>query len=420
MDLLQKDVPMLAKIYEAKCFYDSQNNRIILYYKNHVTARTLVDFYNLSTTLSPNSFLYVIYDLQTGIFNVSTDPPTYTVNNSKVYVTSPINAEYDIDKVIIYRISWYETDTDIDLNYILTRLDAFDNSVREQQANINYILTQLDTLDNSVREQQANTNYILTQLDTFVRKQQADTITATHTFDPTHPGPAFQLGPNAQNQLIQYLNADKVDGFDVSQTPAPNVIVPLNASGILDLSSTYIRSNVYTFRRIDLTNATSDYDLQLGEEAYYVWDTTRSTLLPLRIRVSGILYEMIVVVPNRVLYPIHLALFPNNTSYSSAFQRTTIYPQYDGGYAYNWKDTPNGILYEQVGGGGMLISWLQTTTNNKGEMHHMTIQHDTISLSLHMQVAHKWLDTTTVWFSLGTLAIGASNGTLYVLVRRLA
>jgi hypothetical protein len=268
MDLLQRDVPILAKIYEAKCFYDSQNNRIILYYKNHVTARTLVDVYNLPTTPPPNSSLYVIYDLQTGTFNVSTDPPTYTVSNSKVYVTSPINAEYDMDKVIIYRISWYETDTDIDsnhtptqpnttdidlnyiltqldtlnnfmreqqanTNHILTRLDTFDNFAREQQANTNYILTRLDTLDNSVREQQANTNHILTQLDTFVRKQQADTITATHTFDPTQPGPAFQLGPNAQNQLIRYLNADKVDGFDASQTPAPNTIPVADNSGTL-------------------------------------------------------------------------------------------------------------------------------------------------------------------------------------------
>jgi hypothetical protein len=188
MDLLQKDVPILTKIYEAKCFYDSQNNRIILYYKNHVTAQTLVDFYNLSTTPPPNSSLYVIYDLQTGIFNVSTDPPTYTVSNSKVYVTSPINAEYDIDKVIIYGISWYEIDTAIDLN-----------------------------------------------LSTFVRKQQADTITATHTFDPTEPGPAFQLGPNAQNQLIQYLNADKVDGFDASQTPAPNTIPVADDSGKISI-----------------------------------------------------------------------------------------------------------------------------------------------------------------------------------------
>jgi hypothetical protein len=221
MDLLQKDVPILTKIYEAKCFYDSQNNRIILYYKNHVTARTLVDFYNLPTTPPPNSSLYVIYDLQTGTFNVSTDPPTYTVSNSKVYVTSPINAEYDIDKVIIYRISWYETDTNTDLSYILTQLNTIDTD-------IDNILTQLNTIDTDV-------DNIRTQLNTFVRKQQADTITATHTFDPTQPGPAFQLGPNAQDQLIPYLNADKVDGFDASQTPAPNTIPVALPTGKLDI-----------------------------------------------------------------------------------------------------------------------------------------------------------------------------------------
>jgi hypothetical protein len=342
--------------------------------------------------------LYVIYDLQTGAFNVSTDPPTYTVSNSKVYVTSPINAEYDLDKVIIYRISWYEIDADVDLNYILT---------------------QLNTLDNFVREQQANTNHILEQLNTFVRKQQADTITAVHTFDPTQPGPAFQLGPNAQNQLIQYLNADKVDGFDVSRIPAPNVIVPLNVDGVLDLSQTYVRSSVYTFRRVDLTDATSDYDLQPGEEAYYVWDTTRSISLPLRIRVSGMLYEMIVVVPNRLSYAIHMNLLPNNMTYSSAFQRTTMYSEGSSAAVYNWKDTPNSIFYEQIGGGGVLISWLQTTTRNKGEMHYMTLQHSGYSFSQHMQVAHRWNDTTIPWSSLGTLVIDAPNGTIYVSVRRL-
>jgi hypothetical protein len=68
---------------------------------------------------------------------------------------------------------------------------------------------------------------------------------------------------NAQNAQ----NSDTVDGFHASLTPAPNVIVPLDASGVLDLSATYVKSNVYTFRRIDLTNATSDYMLQVGEEA---------------------------------------------------------------------------------------------------------------------------------------------------------
>jgi hypothetical protein len=279
MDLLQKDVPILTKIYEAKCFYDSQNNRIILYYKNHVTARTLVDFYNLPTTPPPNSSLYVIYDLQTGTFNVSTNPPTYTVSNSKVYVTSPINAEYDMDKVIIYRISWYETDTNTDLNYILTQLNTTD---------IDNIRTQLNTIDTDI-------DNILTQLNTFVRKQQADTITATHTFDPTQPGPAFQLGPNAQNQLIQYLNADKVDGFDASQTPAPNTIPVALSTGKLDIG--WLPDGIGSgYRRVDLTGATSDYNLQVGEEA--IINFTNTTSVPLRIATQSGTYYFVFICSN--------------------------------------------------------------------------------------------------------------------------
>jgi len=67
----------------------------------------------------------------------------------------------------------------------------------------------------------------------------------------------------------------------------------------------------------------------------------------------------------------------------------------------------------------MLITWLQTTTTNKGEMHHMTLQHSGVWFSFHMQVAHRWNDTTTVWSSLGTLSIDAPNGVIYVSVRRL-
>jgi len=213
-------------------------------------------------------------------------------------------------------------------------------------------------------------------------------------------------------------DADMLDGFHASQTPAPNVIVPLDASGILDLSATYVKSNVYTFRRVDLTNATSDYELQLGEEAYYVWNTTVRLSLPLNIKVAGLLYELIILAP-RASSAMHIGLYPNNTSYANAFNRTVIYPNGSGAEVYNWKDTPSSIFYEQIGGGGMLVSWLQTMTSNKGEMHHMTLQYSGLSFSYHMQVAHRWNDTTTIWSSLGTLTIGSANGTLYVLVRRL-
>jgi len=334
MDLLQKDIPILAKIYEAKCFYDSRNNRILLYYKNHVTARTLVDSYNLPTTPPPNSSLYVIYDLQTGIFNVSTDPPTYRVSNSKVYVTSPINAEYDMDKVIIYRISSYEMDTAIDLNYILTQ-----------------------------------------------------------------------------------LNADKVDGFHASLTPAPNVIVPLNANGILDLSATYVKSDVYTFRRVDLTNATSDYELQVGEEAYISF--SNATSVPLRIATqSGTYYECHLICSNAYdesanFDPIFLN--PNNTQYTNAFVYATIYRNsIDLGHHYStYSAFRCGWLFSNC---TFFITNFTQYKNVKGvyDVYGSSIDTPTIVV-----FSTDWKDSTTVWTSLGTITFPQPTSG-YILVRRLA
>lgn len=39
-------------------------------------------------------------------------------------------------------------------------------------------------------------------------------ITSSYTFNPTVQNPPFILGTNARNQLVSYLNADKLDGFD--------------------------------------------------------------------------------------------------------------------------------------------------------------------------------------------------------------
>jgi hypothetical protein len=51
-------------------------------------------------------------------------------------------------------------------------------------------------------------------------------------------------------------------------------------AGILDLSAAYVKSNVYTFRRVNLTGATSDYELQVGEEA--IINFTNTTSVPLQ------------------------------------------------------------------------------------------------------------------------------------------
>ncbi len=50
----------------------------------------------------------------------------------------------------------------------------------------------------------------------FVRNTTAGTITAVHTFSPIIPEAPFELGANAQGQLVTGLNADLLDGKDIN------------------------------------------------------------------------------------------------------------------------------------------------------------------------------------------------------------
>jgi hypothetical protein len=213
-------------------------------------------------------------------------------------------------------------------------------------------------------------------------------------------------------------DADRVDGFDASQTPGPNVIVPLNTSGVLDLSATSALINVYTVRRIDGNNLTSDYPLAVGEEVIYIWDTTKSTSLPLHISTSGGIYQIIINGRYNTSQDISLNLAPNNTSYSNAFTFTEVYAldgssspgAYSGGGSY--------FLFERLGSGGLAFMLCSTYTDRK-----FLIAEERISRysngGINVLLSSRWNDTTTAWTSLGTLLIDAANGTFYVLVRRL-
>ena len=212
-------------------------------------------------------------------------------------------------------------------------------------------------------------------------------------------------------------NTDTVDGFHASLTPAPNVIVPLNASGILDLSSTYIRSNAYTFRRVYLSEATSDYELQVGEEA--IINFTGATSVPLRIATqSGTYYECHLVCSNTggtsgaVGDPIFLN--PNNTTYSSAFVYAQIvrdsnsthsdyitYNAFRCGVSFS-KSTfyiTNFTQYKNII--GFYNSWGFSTFYPR-----LTI------------FSTDWQNTTTPWVSLGTITFPQRTSG-YILVRRL-
>lgn len=241
---------------------------------------------------------------------------------------------------------------------------------------------------------QANDNF-----DTLAKAFQND--------DPT----TFIVKRALQSDTASFAqNADTVDGYHVSTTPAPHVIVPLDANGVLDLSATYVRSNVYTFRRVDLTNATSDYMLQVGEEAYISFSNTTS--VPLRIAThNGTYYEFHLVCTNvSGEAASRIFMYPNNTTYSNAFVYAEMYRNSGGHYS------------SYVTFSAFMIGWGQSHTQ-------CTIVNWTTFKSVIgmfnfyggpaiQTFATNWRDTTTIWNSLGTIVFPQTSSG-YIIVRRL-
>ncbi len=141
------------------------------------------------------------------------------------------------------------------------------------------------------------------------------------------------LSDNPETFIVK--NADKVDGFHASTTPTPFTIPVAGADGKIPLG--WLPDSVLGggggggYRRINMTNATSDYDLQIGEEAYYEWESYPNTALPLRIIVSGSLYQIIISSRRTNLTGgSTLILIPNNTIYTS-FDDIVIHSVYQYG-----------------------------------------------------------------------------------------
>jgi hypothetical protein len=207
-------------------------------------------------------------------------------------------------------------------------------------------------------------------------------------------------------------NSDKLDGFDASLTPAPNVIVPLNSAGILDLSATYVKSNVYTFRRVNLTGATSDYELQVGEEAYI--EFSNATTVPLRIAVvSGAFYE--VILNNTENKSVGFTyLLPNNTTYSSSFSGLGLYYNSGGGsgWAYYSNSYSSFVIYNQTPSVKFYIDTIRR------KLFGIAFYEFGTSGTGFGFIAGKWHTFTDNWTSLGTLQFPTTFSG-YILIRRL-
>jgi hypothetical protein len=178
----------------------------------------------------------------------------------------------------------------------------------------------------------------------------------------------------------------------------------------------------YGYRRFDLTNATSDYEVRVGEEA--IINFTNATSVPLRIATqSGTLYHLYIYTTLPTFAQGNgvsgsTFLYPNNTTYTNAFYRAGA----------RWNNQPSAGSF-----GGTLSAFelVHSFPSNSFVIIYNEIGHkSTISIALHGGLDTNnyarlhftsciWYNFTTDWTSLGTIVFPrVCSG--YILVRRLA
>ncbi len=224
-------------------------------------------------------------------------------------------------------------------------------------------------------------------------------------------------------ETYKVKDADKVDDFHASLTPASNVIVPLNANGVLDLSATYVKSDVYTFRRVDLTGATDSYILQIGEEAIINFNNTAS--VPVRIDFGYTsssysntpLYELYIRFFNNLNNSDYIRLYPNHTTYSGQFSHVSVFWNSSGqSGVVSYGTTFNTFrIFPQTPHAYMI---LDTSRNIVQGITSYDAGSNSIGYGLFVS---KWTisgSSSVVWATIGTFTFPSSMSG-YILVRRL-
>jgi len=207
-------------------------------------------------------------------------------------------------------------------------------------------------------------------------------------FNPLTPTP---------NQVVNELNQAN-ENFDILAQAFLNN----------DPTTRVLKSDVYTFRRVDLTNAMSDYMLQVGEEAIISFEYEEyEVFIPLRISTqSGTYYEMDMIFLNYSNSLVSIHLYPNNMSYANAFIFRKIsssgFSQVRNSYFEIFSGSGNASIRAYITN----FNWFKVVSVISSE--------PTLYVSL-------WDDRAIRWTSLGTVYIYCNypHYAGYILVRRL-
>jgi len=212
--------------------------------------------------------------------------------------------------------------------------------------------------------------------------------------------------------VVYSANSASIGGYGVSSTPAPNVLLPLNSSAQFPINVfPPINNNSYA-NPINLSSATSDYSLTVGQVAYISF--SNATSVPLHIATTnGTYYELNLACSTTSGTYSGVYLNPNNTTYSSAFTFIEYWNSVSGGSFY----TTTFSAFRIGWGVAVSIAFISNFTTLKNAR---VLELDTgFSPNGAANTAIQWNDTTTSWTSLGTVTFPQAT-TGYVLVRRLA
>jgi hypothetical protein len=277
-----------------------------------------------------------------------------------------------------------------------------DTVVLATRRDIDELAQSLDNLSSQVNSQ------LTSQIDNLTQQLNDTASTLSNQISTVKPE-AGSTAPNLAypgkiwidaNDFLQYSDgstwknikasfADTVDGFHASQTPTANTIPVALPTGKLDIG--WLPDN---FRRVDLTNATSDYMLQVGEEA--IINFTNATSVPLRIATqNGTYYEMDLIsfVPIRTGSRGEIFLNPNNTTYSNAFVFMSVYIADNQSSVSSGKSTYN--AFRITWGGAHARVYIHNITVAKSVKSFAHMWDSLNGCTVAMELTY-WNDTTTL------------------------
>jgi len=179
-----------------------------------------------------------------------------------------------------------------------------------------------------------------------------------------------------------------------------NIFNELSRMGLLSVSHI---SDV-----VNLTGATTDYELQVGQIAYISF--TNVTQVPLHITTPNNSYYELHVIPSNTGGTSggtddNVYLYPNNTTYSDAFYSAEIW-RIASGQSSSYPQNSAFVIGRAF---SAITAWITNRTQYKNVRALLDYYGISNTYPAVRAISSDWRDTTTEWTSLGTIVFPQST-----------